>query len=163
MSLYVCEVTFVSDHSNSLNFSSFYVRLVLRHRGSARPEILLLPPGQEESASIRCSISKYFSSFKIKDVRRLSRSDSGKRSKTFSRRKIKPELPGMPETRAKFASDGQAREKRPILCRKALGKSLRRFSSGGLFKDYQGSEKILRREEYHQGLEVNRMVISFGL
>ncbi|KAL2611051.1 hypothetical protein R1flu_022743 [Riccia fluitans] len=94
------------------------------------------------------------------------RCDSGKRIKTFSRRKIKPELPDVPETHAKFASDrnnGQAREKRPILCRKALGKSLRRLSPCGFFKDYQGNEKILRREEYHQGLEVNRMVISFGL
>ncbi|KAL3682221.1 hypothetical protein R1sor_000243 [Riccia sorocarpa] len=88
-----------------------------------------------------------------------------------NRRKIEPEIPDVPETPAKVVrcssnSDRSSQEKgkRPFGSTKSFGKSMmRKWSLAGFFKNYQSSEKILRREKHHQDLELNRMVISFGL
>ncbi|KAG6544197.1 hypothetical protein Mapa_014397 [Marchantia paleacea] len=99
----------------------------------------------------------------MSNLKSMASSASGKRSKMCGSRRIGPELPDVSETHAEvFACDKpKPKAKKPTL-RKSLGKSLKKWWSAWC-KDFHNDEKILRREEHQRRLEVNRIVISFGL
>lgn len=104
------------------------------------------------------------------EVKSMAASASGERKRSKlgggGGRRIGPELPDVCETRAEvvFECDKamlQAKKKKPTL-RASLGKSLKKWWSAWC-KDFHSDEKVLRREEHQRGLEVNRIVMSFGL